>query len=294
MSMSHQNLSPSRMSKFGSGAIIVRSRGDDPLTLAEIEARTPSVFAVDKHESRSERFTYVPTIDVLGALAQEGFHPYEVRQGGSRDVAKRAFTKHLVKLRKVGARPSKVGDSVREVLLLNAHDGTSSYQLMSGLFRLVCLNGMIVSDGQAQHVRIPHKGDIIHEVIDAAYTIVDDGARIDKAVENMQHIELSVGEQNAYAEAALHLRYAEDEVPALDPRRLLHPRRMADQGSDLWRSFNRVQENLEHGGIAYNQRSETTRRIAHRHTRPVNSIDGSVALNRALWTLTEKLRELKA
>jgi hypothetical protein len=29
-------------------------------------------------------------------------------------------------------------------------------------------------------------------------------------------------------------------------------------------------------------------------TRPVNSIDGSVSLNRALWTLAEETRRLKS
>jgi hypothetical protein len=33
-----------------------------------------------------------------------------------------------------------------EIVLLNAHDGTSAYQFHAGLFRLVCANGLIVSD----------------------------------------------------------------------------------------------------------------------------------------------------
>ena len=47
-------------------------------------------------------------------------------------------------------------DSVRELILLNSHDGTSSYQLMSGVFRTVCRNGLIVSEGEAQMIRVPH------------------------------------------------------------------------------------------------------------------------------------------
>ena len=33
----------------------------------------PSIFAAGKHESRSERYAYIPTIDVLRGLQKEGF-----------------------------------------------------------------------------------------------------------------------------------------------------------------------------------------------------------------------------
>lgn len=33
-----------------------------------------------------------------------------------------------------------------ETVLLNADDGTSAYRVMSGVFRLVCPNEMIVAD----------------------------------------------------------------------------------------------------------------------------------------------------
>ena len=292
--MNIQSTSTARMARFGAGAVVIRAKGDEPLSLIEMEAATPSVFAETAHESRSTAFTHISTVSVLAALQEEGFHAFEVRQGGSRDVAKRSFTKHLLKLRRVGDSPSKVGDSVREVLLLNGHDGTTSYRLMSGVFRMVCSNGMIVADGQASDIRIRHKGDIVQEVIDAAYTIVDDGRRIDDAMANMRAIQLSQGEREAFAEAALHLRYSEEEMPEINPRQLLAPRRSQDAGNSLWATLNVAQEHLEHGGLTYRQRSETTRRVSHRTTRPVNAIDGSINLNRALWLLATRLQELKA
>ena len=53
--------------------------------------------------------------------------------------------------------------------------------------------------------------------------------------------------------------------------------------------FNRTQENLTKGGLsarAANGRRQTTR--------PVQGIDQSVRLNRALWLLADGLRQLKA
>lgn len=284
-----QPMTSARIARFGSGAVILRSKFG-PLDLEQIRHAAPAVFAENKHTSRSERYTYIPTSEVLAGLQREGFSPYEVRQGGSRDDAKRGFTKHLVRLRRQDA--VTVGDSLREIVLLNSHDGTSSYQLMSGLFRLVCSNGLVIADGEAQTIRVPHKGDIVGQVIDAAYTVIDDGRRIDANVSEMRALELNKGEQEAFATAAAALRFEDGKTP-IEPALLNDARRRDDHGADLWRTFNRVQENLERGGIGYTARDENGRRTAYRHTRPVNSIDGSVSLNRALWTLAAEMQKLK-
>jgi hypothetical protein len=278
-----------RMTRFGRGGAILRAR-TEPLTIEQIERSAPSVLAVDKHSSRSDRYTYIPTRDVLAGLQREGFDPYEVRQGGSGDADKRAFTKHLIRLRQRG--DVMVGDSFREVILINSHDGTSSYQLMAGMFRLVCSNGLIVGAGDLQGVRIPHKGNIVHQVIEGAYRVVDDTKQAAIAAQDMRQIELRPAEADAFAEAASELRW--DEAAPVQARQLLAPRRRDDVGSDLWRTFNRVQESLVAGGVSYTQRDERGRPVARRETRPVQNIDGNVSLNRALWTLAQRMQELKA
>jgi hypothetical protein len=277
-----------RIARFGAGATVIRSAS--PLDDDQIRRAVPAVFAEDKHGSRSERYTYIPTSDVLTGLRREGFHPFEVRQGGSRDAEKRGFTKHLLRLRQEGSRV--VGDSFREIILLNSHDGTSSYQLMSGMFRLVCSNGLVVADGFAQAIRIPHKGDIVQQVIDAAFTVIDSGAAIDNQVAEMRAIELRPAEQEAFAEAAAALRW-DDGRPEVTPRQINAPRRRDDAGADLWRTFNRTQENLVRGNLSYTHTNDAGIRSS-RTTRPVNGIDGNVQLNKALWTLAAKMAELKA
>jgi Domain of unknown function (DUF932) len=275
--------------RFGSGATILRSNtalDDDQLRRA-----APSVFAETAHGSRSERYTYIPTSEVLNGLRKEGFEPFEVRQGGSRDDQKRGFTKHLLRLRHAGSNGQIGTDSVRELILLNSHDGTSSYQLMSGVVRTVCRNGLIVSEGEAQMIRVPHKGDIIGKVIEGAYQIIDDTQAIAESVTEMRAIELAPREQEAFAEAALQLRY--EAVPDVQLREVIAARRSDDMGADLWRTFNRTQESLIRGGLRYTHTNEAGVR-SRRETRPVNGIDGNVSLNRALWTLARKMVELKA
>ena len=282
-----QTVNSARIARFGAGATIIRSA--NALDDDQIRRAVPSVFADAKHGSRSDRYTYIPTSAVLAGLRKEGFLPFEARQGGSRDDEKRGYTKHLLRLRRDGSHA--VGDSFREIVLLNSHDGTSSYQLMSGVFRLVCSNGLVVAEGFAQCIRIPHKGDIVSQVIDAAYTVIDQGAAIDNQVAEMRAIELRPAEQEAFAEAAAVLRF-DGNVP-VQPRQINAPRRRDDVGNDLWRTFNRTQENLVRGDISYTHTNDAGMR-SRRTTRAVNGIDGNVTLNRALWTLAAKMQEIKA
>ena len=46
-------------SRFGRANSISR---DLPLTMEELFSTVPSVFSEEKHESRSDRYTYIPTI----------------------------------------------------------------------------------------------------------------------------------------------------------------------------------------------------------------------------------------
>jgi len=275
----------SHYGRFGSGGAILRARGNEALEDAEIIARCPSVFAETKHDSRSVRYTYLPTVDLLKGLRQEGFYPVEVRQGGSRDEVKRGFTKHLIRLR----RDLNVhSDNKTEVVLINSHDGTSSYQLMHGIFRMICSNGLI--SGDFDGVKVGHRGDIMHDVIEASYTVVNESAKTLPLIEDWSHLALAPSEQIAFATAAKELRL--DDDADIRPETVIRPRRQADVGDDLWRVFNRAQENLVRGGISYDTRDANNRRV-HRHVREAKSIDSNVRLNRALWTLAAEMAKLK-
>ena len=85
-------------------------RGDQPLSEDQMRAAAPSIFAEGKHASRSERYTYIPTIDVLRGLRKEGFEPFMVAQGASRVEGKAEFTKHMIRMRhreRPGADPAR-------------------------------------------------------------------------------------------------------------------------------------------------------------------------------------------
>jgi hypothetical protein len=90
----------------------------------------------------------------------------------------------------------------------------------------------------------------------------------------------------AFAGGALRLRYSSDLEPPVSPATLLEARRAEDEGSDLWHTLNRVQENLIRGGVADGHRD---RRGRLRSVRGLRGIDSKVDLNKGLWTLAERL-----
>jgi hypothetical protein len=264
-----------------------------PLSLEQIERYAPSVFAQDRHESRSNRYTYIPTSQVLQGLMAEGFNVYSVMQGNSRIPGKADFTKHMLKLRK----QDNVSADTFEIILINSHDGTSAYKLISGYYRLVCSNGMVSYRDDCK-LSIPHRGDIVRDVIEGAYTILDTQREIAESVNQLKAIQLLPNEARAFASAALELKYPSEineetqkvtQTAPIVAEQLLRPRRYDDKSSDLWTQFNVIQENMIKGG--QQGRSANGRRAS---TRAVKSIDNNVNLNRALWMLADRMAELKA
>ena len=261
------------------------------LTEDQMRGIVPSIFAEEAHTSRSERYSYIPTIDIVRGLAKEGFMPTFACQAKPRDDDRRGFTKHMMRFR----READIAKSeAAEIIGINSHGGETSFQLLGGVFRFVCANGMIVGD-KFEEVRVRHSGKIVNEVIEGAYRVVSSFERTMGAVDTMKQIAMRPQEQEALAEAASIMRFdlEEGEDSPVSLNSFLRARRSADTSNDLWSTFNRVQENTIRGGLhgvavnANNQRRRIT-------TREVNGIDQNVKLNRALWTLAERMAEIKA
>lgn len=256
---------------------------NEPLTDEQLYRVAPSIFAEKKHFSRSERYAYIPTKEVLTGLKNEGFLPFAVAQSRSRTEDKQEFTKHMLRLRKADLVTAA---EAFEVVLVNSHDGTSCFQLMAGIFRFVCHNGMVIGD-TIEDIRVQHRGNITSNVIEAAYEILGNYDTAQSSIESMKSLRLLPGEQEAFARAALSLKY--DEKSPVTPKQILVSHRCEDDKSDLWTTFNKVQENLLKGG--QRGRTVTNKKTT---TRPVKSIDNNIKLNKALWILAESMNELKA
>lgn len=262
------------------------------LSNEQLQRLSPSVFALEPWQAQSKNYRFIPTINVIDALRDAGFHPVRAQQSRSRIEGKANFTKHMLRFRQLNPVAYQVNDIIPEIVLINSHDGTSSYQMSLGLFRLVCSNGMVVQDANLDNIRVTHRGDrdLCQNVIDVSAQIIGEAPKALELVNRWQSLTLQAPERLALAEGAKALN---DTTIDFSPERLLNYRRYADApkpdgSSDLWKTFNVIQENLIRGGV----RGRTTNNRIMR-TRAVTSVDRDVKLNKALWTLAAKMAEIK-
>ncbi len=288
---------------WGGGAIHAprTARFDDSaraLTEDEMRRAAPSIFAAWPHISRSERFRAIPTIEVLRGLEQEGFVAVGVKQSASRDATKTDFTRHLIRLRRLdNAQKYRVGDAVCEIILRNANDGTSAYELMAGLFRIRCLNSLVAQIATIDSIKVRHSGDALQKVVDATYRVLGEADAVLAAPRDWSCIALDYDAKAALAASAHALRFGDADgkvATPIKPAQLLTPRRADDRANDLWTVMNVVQENVMRGGLS--ARAPATmdqhghwRRWRLVTTRAVSNIDQDVKLNRALWVLGERM-----
>lgn len=257
---------------------------DRGLTNEELMMAVPSVFQVQAHDTRSSRFAPISTIRVIESLREEGFVPCYAMQSKARDESKIDFTKHMIRLRPADYDYRK---DWNEIILVNANDGSSSYQLSAGRFRLVCSNGLVLGDRDRSQV-IYHKGqNIEREVIEGAFTVVKEFEETDRLRIEMEKMILTEAERKQLAFLSMVMCTGSTEEFKFEPTKLLTPRRNEDVKYDVWSTFNVIQENAIKGGIKYF--NEETERNAT--SREIKSISKNLDINRAIWN-TAKLMVL--
>ena len=242
-----------------------------------------SVHATRAATTTSARYGFIPTSDVIAQLERAGFIPVRVQQARVRLEERQGFQKHVLRFRHRD-HAARVGDSIPEIVIINSHDGSSAYKIMAGVYRLVCANGLIVGSSFAE-VSVRHTKNAADDIVDASFRVVNALPAIQDGIQTMRDTRLEDGERQAFATAALTLRYP-DAAP-IKPAQILAPRRSADDRSDLWTTLNVVQESLIKGG---QRRQDATR---HR-TRKISGVSEDVRINRAFWTLAEEMQKLKA
>lgn len=250
------------------------------LTLESLRKTCPSIFAGNPSPKMSERYAFVSTAAILEPLLKAG---YIITQADQRSVRRDGrnplFTRHQVRLRKKGAKPV-VGDAIPEVVIVNSHDGQSRFQIFGGLFRLLCLNGLVVgvaglsdASGKLIHLGDPSK------ILDAVARVVKRSTEAVQLVGEMTKVKLGEKAQIKFAKKAAAIAYGDDDK-RFDSKLLLAPRREVDKGDDVWTVYNRVQENIVRGGVRFV--SPTDRNLM---TRGITHIGRSIEINTGLWDL---------
>jgi hypothetical protein len=248
-----------------------------------IRSFAPAAFATAPEESRvSDRYKFLPTTSIMEVLQEEGWTAHEAQQVKSRTWSK-DHAKHLIRFRheSLSMNDFGVGDSFPEMLLINCHNGLGSYQLRAGIYRMVCSNGMIVAE-QETGMQQRHIGFDAEDVIASSRKIIEDAECLSTVVQEWETIQLSSEQNKDYVSSAASIRFGEN-VDNNILSSIGRARRNGDQGSSLWKTFNRVQEGLMRGGFV----NGTT----NRNARPITNINTNIQINTELWKMTQEFVE---
>lgn len=261
-----------------------QSRNDDGFSLDQLKQIAPSIFAAEPADKVSARYGFVPTVDVVEELTGRGLVPVFAGQTLSRDENNRPFAKHLLRFRPQYA-PTIANQSLPEVVLMNSHDGSSGFKLWAGIFRMVCCNGMIVSDSVMGQVSVAHRSNAAQIVGDQSIGFMGQIDHIEDRVRRFMDRVLSPLEQGQLAETAAQIRWGNDRPAGLKHTDLLIGRRFEDAGNSLWTVLNRIQENVIKGGVNLNR---TNRQSS---TRVLRSVSDDARVNDQLWRAADALIE---
>lgn len=268
----------------------------------QLRKAAPSIFADNAHPDKSDRYSFLRTANVVDGMREAGFLPFSARQSVARSSGGQLYARHEVRFRHVDTmkRLTKVhtpgihmfldplqAEEFDEIALINSHDGSTPFELYRAVFRVRCTNGLVVSVGGGENVRIRHAGNILDNVIEGATRIVEDTDMIVGLREGMKAITMERDEQHAFAEAALQLRYGDASPVTADS--ILQARRQEDTLPSLWNVFNVVQENMVKGGV----RGHTINTGRRMTTRGISGITQDIAVNRMLWSLAEAARNMR-
>jgi hypothetical protein len=259
-----------------------QQRSDSGFSLDQLREIAPSVFAAEPADKVSSRYGFVPTVDVVEELSNRGLVPVFAGQTMSRDQGNRYFAKHLLRFRPQYA-PTVAGQSVPEVVLMNSHDGSSGFKLWLGLFRMVCCNGLIISDGILGQVSVAHRSNAAEIVGNKSIDFMGQLDHIEDRVQRFMDRVLTPLEQGQLAETAAQLRWGNDRPAGLNHNDLLIGRRLEDAGNSLWNTLNRIQENVVKGGVNLNRPNRRST------TRVLRSVSDDARINAQLWEAADAL-----
>lgn len=253
----------------------------EPMDDDRIRQIAPSVFSEAAHSSRSERYGYVNTAALLGAMRSAGFEVFAAAQTFTRKADRAPFTRHLLRLR----HPAQILDTeAEEIIFVNSHDGSSRLQVLIGLLRFACMNGLVCGQGTVD-IKLPHTRSAVDGIVEKMVTLSETFAQVRERRDVMRSTELSASEQLRFCERALAVRYSVGAP--ITAKQVNEARRHEDIGSSLWLTFQRAQENLMKGGI---QGSSPGKRRFVR-TRAIRAVGATVSLNRDLWNLADQTQQ---
>lgn len=248
------------------------------ITLEQVKSAAPSVFATSASPKMSDKYVFVPTQDILENFEREGWDIASAKQSG-----RGVHAVHEIRLRN-GQLP-KVGDTLVEAIIRNSHNGLTALGVSAGLHRLVCSNGLTVPTATAESFRVRHQKFDLDEVKRLTESFAKKLPKIETSVTRMMEKVMTTDEKIDFLRKSAEVRFGKEKVlNDLEMVGLLSPKRSEDEGDDLWKVFNVVQENFVRGGVEMSSPNGRRTRL-----RGLQNIMALNKVNTQLWEIAEEM-----
>ena len=245
------------------------------LTLETLKEITPSVFATSPSPKMSQKYTFVPTMDIIENFDREGWKVYSAKQ-----IGRGQFAQHELRLRN-GELPN-VGDSLIEAVVRNSHNGLSTFSVSAGLHRLVCSNGLTVPTSIADSISVRHMKFDVGMVKEITDQFAERLPLIQRSVGKMETTFLEEERLVDFVNKSALIRWEKGSIPKINVEDFLRPERDGDVGNSVWKTFNVIQEKFVRGGLQY--KSPKGRLTTMKELKNFQNIN---KINTNLWELAE-------
>ena len=275
----------STMLRFGDNGLAPKF-----MTMDELKNAVPVAFKTKPTNPKvSERYQITETETIVNDLGKMGWYPVEAKQcrgkkgsSGIRSFHMIAFQNPDCCIYKQVADGTKMIDTFPRIILTNSHDGFNSFKFMVGLFRLVCSNGLCISDGEFERVSVRHTYtfEFLRTVVDTAISRVPE---IAAKMTQMKNTEVTHEQKVELATEVMKIRKGVEEEEKFDIdadtiMEILQPKRPEDNSDDLWTVFNVCQEKMIKGGFSTIGKNDKIRK-----QRAITSVKKDLDYNRRLW-----------
>jgi hypothetical protein len=242
-------------------------------SLEQIKKIAPSVFTTEKAPHLTDKYIQTPTSRVVEDLMSLGWQVTKAQEVKARKG--QGFQKHIIVFRnpEIMIKGKDGDDSFPQILLTNSHDGKAAFNFRVGIFRLVCSNGLVISDADFSNVSIRHINYTFESLQAKVAEMITKLPNLVQKINLFKSTELTEDQMIDFAQKAMELR-TKDRVNIMD---VLTVDRPQDSGNDLWVVFNRVQEKLLGGSY----------RAGKRKARSVKNFQKDIELNEKLFELAE-------
>ena len=268
---------------------------DTYMTKEQLKEACPLAFASEPtNPNVSGKYLFVNTETVVDDLDKLGWKPVQAAQRKDRGNGT-IFSKHMVAFQNpdIKIKGKDGDDSFPRIIMTNSHDGMQAFKFSVGIFRLVCSNGLVVADEQFSEFKIKHKGYTFSELRGVVNQAVADLPNKVEVLNQMKQRVLTQDEKSKLALDAMLIRagiepgtekakkFNYDDETIID---ILDPKRKEDEGDDLWRVFNVVQEKITQGDFHAALTGAKVRKV-----RKIKSFEKDLKVNKELFKLATAL-----